>query len=501
LAYDPEPLGAEAGQKKSGGARLRRSHIRFNQIRFRKCAIDMLESKVESFLQHHSFSLENKRIVVGVSGGPDSLALLHYLLKEREKRNLFLVVAHVDHMFRGEESFQDAMFVKAFCGQYNIPFELFQVNVTKIMEETGKSSQIAGREVRYNFYHTIMEQYYSPYLALGHHGDDQMETMLMRLTRGSSGKARAGIPFSRPFYEGIIFRPFLCLTKEELQHYCDRHHLIPRIDPSNAKSIYSRNRFRKQVLPFLKAENRQVHEHFQRFSEELQSDEEYLQQLTAERLNTVLTKREEDKITIDIKQFQTMPLPLQRRGIQLILNYLYKEKPASLSAIHIDQVFSLIYHHEPSGTLDLPNGLKVIRSYFELFLQYEQLKPESFYFEINEPGTIMLPNGGSIIIDYITGENPDVSKNSAIFNAALLQFPLIIRNRRKGDRMTIKGIKGSKKLKDIFIDQKVPRQDRDMWPVITDGEGFIIWLPNLKRSSFEGIDATAEHYIQLTYIM
>ncbi|MFL6563200.1 MAG: tRNA lysidine(34) synthetase TilS, partial [Bacillus sp. (in: firmicutes)] len=106
---------------------------------------------------------------------------------------------------------------------------------------------------------------------------------------------------------------------------------------------------------------------------------------------------------------------------------------------------------------------------------------------------------GSIIIDYINGKNPDVLRNSAIFNRASLRFPLIIRNRKNGDRMTIKGIKGSKKLKDIFIDRKVPRQDRDLWPVITDGEGFIIWLPNLKRSSFEGIDSTAEQYIQLTY--
>jgi len=459
----------------------------------------MLESKVESFLQRHSFSLENKKIVVGVSGGPDSLALLYYLLRVREKSNLFLVVAHVDHMFRGEESFLESMFVKDFCRENGIPFEMTQVNVTKIMEETGKSSQIAAREVRYDFYHEIMERYQAPYLALGHHGDDQMETMLMRLTRGSSGKARAGIPFSRPFYNGLIFRPFLCLTKDELQHYCDKHHLDPRIDPSNAKSIYSRNRFRKQVLPFLKGENSHVHEHFQRFSEELQDDEEFLLELTAERLNTVLTKREEDKITIDIKPFLTMPLPLQRRGIQLILNYLYKEKPASLSAIHIDQVFSLIHHYEPSRTLDLPNGLKVIRSYYQLSFQYEQIKAEPYYFEINKSGTIRLPNGGSIIIEYLTRKSPDVSRNSAIFNAASLRLPLIVRSRKKGDRMTIKGLKGSKKIKDIFIDQKIPRHDRDLWPVITDAEGVIIWLPNLKRSSFEEIDSTAEQYIQLTY--
>jgi tRNA(Ile)-lysidine synthase len=323
--------------------------------------------------------------------------------------------------------------------------------------------------------------------------------MLMRLTRGSTGKARAGIPFSRSFFEGIIFRPFLCLTKDELQQYCERQNLIPRIDPSNAKGIYSRNRFRKQVLPFLKSENSHVHEHFQRFSEELQSDEDYLQELTVERLNTVLTKREDDKITIDMNRFLEMPLPLQRRGIQLILKYLYKEKPASLSAIHIDQIFSLIQHHDPSGTLDLPNGLRVIRSYLQLSFQYEQIKIDPYYYEINGPGTIGLPNGSSIKIDYIAGEIPDLKPNTAIFTPEKLHFPLVIRTRKKGDRMTLKGISGSKKLKDIFIDQKIPRQDRDCWPVITDSEGFIIWLPNVKRSSFEGVDPAAKQYIQLTY--
>jgi len=460
----------------------------------------MLETKVESFLHRHSFKLDNKRIVVGVSGGPDSLALLHYLLKERQPRNLFLVVAHVDHMFRGEESFQDALFVKTFCEQNNIPFEMVRINVTEIMQATGKSSQIAAREVRYDYYHKIMEKHHSPYLALGHHGDDQIETILMRLTRGSSGKARAGIPFSRPFQQGIIFRPFLCMTKDEIRQYCQKNHLTPRLDPSNEKDVYSRNRFRKQVLPFLKMENSHVHEHFQRLSEELESDENFLQELAVQQLNTVVTQSEEGKMTIDIKRFLGMPLPLQRRGIQLILNYLYKEKPASLSAIHIDGVLTLIHHQEPSGKLDFPNGLKVIRSYGQLSFQFRLNTAEPYYLEINELGTVMLPNGRGIKIEYVEKSIPDCPTSAAYFNADHIHWPIIIRTRKQGDRMTLKGIQGSKKIKDIFIDQKVPIKERDSWPVITDREGKIIWLPNLKRSSFEGMDQTAKQHLQLTYI-
>jgi tRNA(Ile)-lysidine synthase len=459
----------------------------------------MLETKVDAFLKRHAFQLESKRIVVGVSGGPDSLALLYYLQMEREKRNLSIVVAHVDHMFRGQESYEDAIFVKAFCEQYSIPFEMVRINVTKVMESTGKSSQIAGREVRYEFYSKVMEKYDYPFLALAHHGDDQMETMLMRLTRGSAGMARAGIPFSRPFYKGIIFRPFLCLQKADIHQYCQKNNLNPRIDPSNEKGIYSRNRFRKEVLPFLKTENLHVHEHFQRFSEELQSDETFLQELTIQRMNTVMTKREESKITIDINSFLEVPLPLQRRGIQLILNYLYKERPASLSAVHIDQIFFLIHHPQPSSKLDFPDGLKVIRSYRDLSFQFQPIKVEGYYFEMKEPGTILLPCGGSIRIDYLVGEIPDGHSYTALFNADSIKWPIIIRTRENGDRMTLKGMRGSKKLKEIFIDQKVPVQDRNSWPVVIDSQGCIFWLPGLKKSSFEGIDQSAKQYILFTY--
>ncbi|WP_312474615.1 tRNA lysidine(34) synthetase TilS [Neobacillus sp.] len=459
----------------------------------------MLESKVEALLNRHSFELNNKKIVVGVSGGPDSLALLHYLQGIKDKRNLSIIVAHVDHMFRGQESYEDAMFVKRMCEQYDIPFEMTRVNVTELMGITGKSSQIAAREVRYHFYAEIMERYDCSYLALGHHGDDQVETILMRLTRGSSGKARAGIPFSRPFNQGTLFRPFLGLTKDEIQQYCQNHSLTPRIDPSNEKGIYSRNRIRKQVLPFLKTENHHVHEHFQRFSEEIQSDELFLLELTEKEINPVITAKEEGKITIDIKRFLRVPLPLQRRGIQLILNYLYNEKPASLSAIHIDQVFFLIHHQEPSGKLDFPNGLKVIRSYYHLSFQLQVTKAEAYLYEIKEPGEIVLPNGGSIRIDYSDGELPKTNQYTALFKVESIHLPIVVRTRKKGDRMTLKGMRGSKKLKDIFIDQKVPIQDRETWPVITDKEDCIIWLPGLKKSSFEGIDYTAKRYILLTY--
>lgn len=459
----------------------------------------MLEEKVEAFLERHSFSLKGKKIVVGVSGGPDSLALLHYLQGQKEKQELSIIVAHVDHMFRGEESFQDAMFVKEYCEELFIPFVMDQINVPELMKQTGKSAEVAGRQARYDFFAKVMKEHDYPYLALAHHGDDQIETVLMRFTRGSTGKARAGIPFQRPFQNGMIFRPFLVLTKREIVEYCEENRLVPRIDPSNMEEIYSRNRFRKAVLPFLKAENQQVHEHFQRFSEDMQSDEAYLQELTVQRMNTVMTTRNDQQITIDINLLLEMPIPLQRRGIQLILNYLYKERPSSLSAVHIDQVFSLINRQHPSGTLDFPDGLKVTRSYQDCHFQFNVDKPLSFHFELIEPGTIEIPGEGILKMEYVESSFVHPNQYTAIFARDLVSLPLFIRSRKNGDRMTLKGMSGTKKVKDIFIDHKIPLHERDTWPVITDQHGRILWLPGLKKSAIEGIDNKAGSYIQLTY--
>nr|WP_263323925.1 tRNA lysidine(34) synthetase TilS [Neobacillus sp. Marseille-Q6967] len=459
----------------------------------------MFERKVMTLLERNSFTLDNKKIIVGVSGGPDSLALLHYLWQQQESKNISIVAAHVDHMFRGKESYEDGLFVQAFCKERSIPFEMTRINVPELIQRTKKNSQIAARMARYDFFAAVMKKYGYDYLALGHHGDDQIETILMRLTRGSSSSARAGIPFTREFARGWIFRPFLGHTKAELENYCRENFLTPRIDPSNDKDVYSRNRFRRKVLPFLKKENPQVHEHFQRFSEEIHQDEKFLQELTIKRMNTVMKIREKNKITIDINRFVEVPIPLQRRGIQLILNYLYEDKPASLSAIHIDQIFSLMQHPQPSGTLDLPNGLTIIRSYSLLSFQYGSYQAQPYSFEMTKPGVIELPNGASVKLELIEEVETALNSHYALFPADQIQLPIIVRTRRAGDRMSLKGMAGTKKLKDIFIDNKVDLQERDSWPVITDGNDSIIWLPGLKKSPLEGIHQTVKKYILLTY--
>jgi tRNA(Ile)-lysidine synthase len=456
--------------------------------------------KVKNFIHRHQLLKQHAVVLVGVSGGPDSLALLHLLWSIKEEWNLSLVAAHVDHMFRGKESEEDLHFVLNYCHKLGIPCETRQINVKEYQMKRNLTAQEAARECRYQFFKELMEKYQADFLALGHHGDDQIETILMRLTRGSTQEGYAGIKAKRPFATGFIIRPFLAISKSEIEEYCARNNLKPRRDPSNEKDVYTRNRFRHHVLPFLKEENPNVHEKFQQFSEKMMEDELLLVELTKEKMNTVIKKKSQSSVIMNRNEFCQLPLPLQRRGIQLILNYLYEKIPSSLSSVHIENVLTFLSGVHPSGTLHFPKGLKIVRSYDMGIFRFEEKKGSPFYFTLSFPSRLPLSNGYEIISTQ-TESFPDKIKgnNWFVIDPDNVTFPLIVRNRRQGDRMKVKGMNGTKKVKTIFIDEKIPLEERDQWPIVEDADGNILWIPGLKKSIFEATNISKNNYIVLQY--
>ncbi len=436
------------------------------------------EEKVKTFIHRHQLIEKGDIIAVGVSGGPDSLSLVAYLADRRQSLAIEVCALHLDHMFRGEESYSELKFVEHFCLERNIPFYSEQIDVAKEMEVSGEGLQEAARRVRYDFFKRGMERMKAGKLALAHHGDDQVETVLMQMTRGGNPQ---GIPVRRPFGEKEIIRPLLGLDKETIERYCAHYKLNPRRDPSNEKADYTRNRFRHVVLPFLKKENPQVHEHFQRFSEEERADRLLLDELAREEMSKVWRRNKHESV-LDIKPFLAMPLPLQRRGIHLILNYLYKDK-TPFSFIHIQQILQLLKQEKSSWTLDLPHGLKVCREYQVCVFRFSQAEAQDYAFELNVGEQISWPYGVEFTLSRNDYENRD--KESCFVLSSQVKLPLCIRTRRQGDRIHPKGMDGSKKLKDLFIDEKVPLSKRMQWPIVTDHEGKLIWVPGLKRSRYE----------------
>ena len=287
----------------------------------------------------------------------------------------------------------------------------------------------------------------------------------------------------RDFSSYVIIRPFLWSNKEEIEEYCLHNNLHPRIDYSNAKPVYARNRIRLNVLPVLKKENPKVHEQFQRFSEQLLEDEEYLLSLASDKLNQFWTKKK-NYSKIQISSFLMMSKPLQRRAIQLILNYLYFERHEQLSTAHIESVFELIQSSHPSGEIHLPAGLKIKKSYDICTFLFDEQKQEPYFFNLHIPGEVLLPNGRRIQAKYIEG-NENQSSNVFFIDPDQLKLPLVVRSRKNGDRIQVKGLDGSRKIKDIFIDHKIPLKERAVWPIVEDGNQDILWLPGLKKSNKE----------------
>lgn len=459
--------------------------------------------RIVDFLNKHRLSLKNKTIIVGVSGGPDSIALLH-ALKRTVPGSARLIAAHVDHMFRGEESKTDLRFVQRFCESEKIECEAVQMNVSQFAKAEQMNKQAAARVCRYRFFEEVMRKYKASYLALGHHGDDQIETMLMRLSKGTVGKGLSGIRPVRSFGPGFIIRPFLSISKDEIIDYCRKQHLEFRTDPSNDEDDYTRNRFRKYVLPFLKSESAQVHKHFQYASDTLADDEAYLQAITREKMKQVIKHQSSQSVEIDLDRLAELPLPLQRRGILLLLNYLYENVPLTFASIHIETFLEWVSQNNSSGSLDFPNGLKVIKSYESCIFSFNHSLNEqhkSFFFQIDRLNGYRLQLPNHSFLEFSTQDNQSAGseKNTFVISLSKTLLPLYVRSRRPGDRIQVKGMNGSKKVKDIFIDEKIPRSERDIWPILTNANHEILWLPGLKKSVFDEPGASINDRIVIKY--
>ncbi len=228
--------------------------------------------------------------------------------------------------------------------------------------------------------------------------------------------------------------------------------------------------------------------HIQRFSEELEMDEDYLHSLAQERFEALGMRQEDGKWIVEIARLSAVPKPLQRRVIQLILNYLYQVKPYMFSYVHIDSIQCLLVESRPSVSLQLPHGLRVTKSYERLLFHFGELPVSTFSNELYLPGVTTLGNGYVIETALWDGTVEDVfqeSANACIITIAEDKLPLQVRNRRDGDRYQPKGFSGHKKLKKLFVERKIPIHLRDSWPIVTDKNGVIVWVPGLQQVSAE----------------
>ena len=423
-------------------------------------------------------------IVIGLSGGPDSLCLLHALAGIADMLDLGLFPVHVNHMLR-PEAYREADHAADICDRLDLECKIFEAPCAEIAKELGVSTEEAGRNLRYQIYDEVaseLEEQGIPRdrisIALGHNADDQAETVLFRLIRGTGPHGLAGIPPFRFSEKGYaIVRPLLEIGRKEIEAYIKENRLRPNIDKSNSESTYARNKIRNELIPYLEENyNPKIKEHLRRYAKLASIDDNLLNDIAFnEYKDNIYVDEENEKAVIDLSTIKDDPLPVTGRIVSLTFNMLGLENYVTYE--NVSAVTDLIYSDNPSAGVDLPLGVRAYREYDKLIFSMGEveLRPDSSL-QIH-PQIIMMK-------DFV----PDEDRPYAAFDFDKFskEYPgrlgdLTLRTRREGDYLPMR--KGSKKIQDLLVDSKVRKIARgSILMVCIDSE--VMWI--LPSDEFAG---------------
>lgn len=412
--------------------------------------------------------LKNKTVIVSCSGGPDSMALLSVINDIKNDNNIKVVVAHVNHKVR-KESDEEAIMVEKYALDSNDIFELYEI---KEYHDKANFHEDA-RKIRYKFLKDLKDKYKADYLLTAHHGDDLIETILMRITRGSNLKGYVGFK-EESFWEGIkLLRPLIKRTKKELEEYDIENGIPYRIDKTNYKDDYTRNRYRNKIIPLLKEEDKNIHIKYLKLSNELDKYYEFVKKEALEHLKNIT---DEDNNIIVSKLIKLPDLIIEViiselvKDIQLI-DYL------PVNDNMFQEMLTILKTKSTNGYINLTNNYIFGKEYDRLIFAKQDKKEKKLECEFSDEYS-------GVYFDIIKTDKFDSSNNAIALNLSEVKLPLRIRYRKNGDKMNILNLKGNKKVNDIFIDNKIAPNNRDLYPLLVDSNDTILWIPKIKKSNF-----------------
>ena len=422
---------------------------------------------------------ENDCLVIGISGGPDSMCLLDLVTKYKESFHLKIIVAHINHGIR-KESEEEASFVKKICEEKNVIFEY-----QKLVFKEKKNFEFQARKKRYQFFNEIVKKYQATFLLTAHHGDDLIETMLMRITRGSSLHGYSGFQNSTKTKNYILLRPLIYATKQEIEEYNKKNKIEYRIDCSNQNQMFTRNRFRIHILPFLKKENKNVPQKFLKMSENLNEIDMYLEKQVKIALTTVY-----DFDKVNLREFKKLDSLIQHRVIEYILKEEYQDEIYLINDKHVKLIEKISNSSSSNAKISLPLKKVWIKEYNNAYLKNIS-KEEKKEYILEE--SLLWNNQEKI--ERIK-ESDQKSNYILRLDSKEIAFPIKVRTRKAEDKIKVKNLKGTKKVKDIFINEKIGLEKRNTWPIVVDKNDTILWIPGVKKSNF---DKNIEEYYDIIY--
>jgi len=473
---------------------------------------------VEKTLKVHSMLTPGDAVLAGVSGGPDSVALLYVLLAVGRNMRLQLGVIHLNHGLRGADSDRDAEFVKSLCRGLNLTFFEKKSDIARFRQNQKLSLEEASRRIRYAFFSEIADGHGYNKVALGHHSDDVAELLLMNLLRGSGLQGLSGIP---PVREGRFIRPLIDLTQDQIKGFLDDAAIPYVVDASNQDLRHRRNRIRHQLIPSLRKQyNPDISKTLSRLAGILREETEWIDRLTEPTFRESILSESEDRLTFSGARLNLLERPLVRRILRMGICRV-KGNLRRIRFSHIEAVLDLMGETENGSStrkqLHLPDRILIDKKADRIIIKRVKTAhrvaskgashPPSFSHSVprpDQPLKIQIPeiNGWMQFTPLPAAAFPDVAapSSTAYFDLETLVFPLLIRSFRPGDRFTPLGMDGTQKLKDFFINQKIPQIERTRCPLLVSG-GKILWIAGYRTAEFAKVSEVSQKLLKVEFFL
>lgn len=415
-------------------------------------------------------------VLLGLSGGPDSVCLLHVLSLLREKYRLEIHALYIDHGLRPGETENEIVFCNRLCDRYAIPFLTQSIDVKTFKEAEKLNIQDAARQLRYRTYDATLRDLNAHKVALGHTADDQAETLLMHLLRGSGPTGLAGIP---PVRKHII-RPLIEIERGEIERFLEAEGIPFITDPSNRRRDYVRNSIRLSLMPIIRQFNPDITGTLSRTAAIFRDEERYFEIIVTKTLMKLISRKTDTRIELFLTPFEIMDTVIMRRVLRRAIDETRGLR--GITFAHIEDIIHLIRDGGPGDRLYLPRGIRVIKDYSTLILTSEVPVALKDY-TLKIPGETILEEAGILIkasereIEEadLSGDARELWKSVGLFDADTVHLPLSARPRKPGDFFYPLGFGKRKKLQDFFVDLKVPRDERNRIPIVVSGDD-IVWI-------------------------
>lgn len=463
--------------------------------------MEAMEDKVYRTIKTHKLINENDNILLGLSGGPDSMALLYVLMLLKRKMDFKIYAAHINHGVRGKEADEDEYFVKNTCKALNIPFYVKRANMDKYAKENKMSSEEAGRKIRYDFFREILNKIGGGKIAVAHNKNDQSETVLFRFIRGAGIDGLVGMKYKND----DIIRPLLDVDRREIENYCCINNIETRTDKTNFETLYGRNKIRLELIPYIEKNlNNGIINTLFRNAEVLSDDRDFLNKYSQESFEKISEEETDNSVVLNKKNFIKLHSAIKSRVIRISVERLMGNIK-NLEKKHIDDIMYLFENSHTGKEINIAKGISAEVNYDKLIIKKNQRenKKVDFQYKVELNETIFINELNiKIICKVLLREKTNISFDNRFikfFDYDKIRSGLCLRNRRVGDKITPIGMNGSKKLKDFFIDEKISREERDKIPLLVDGNN-IVWIIGYRVSEKYKITGNTKRVLVVEYM-